>query len=214
MLIPFRNCTQLTGFNFQGVIHIGAHIGEEIADYKQHGVKNVVWFEANRNLMPQLFENTRRYEVKQEYFCEVLSDKDGEEVNFAITNNGQSSSILELGTHKIHHPHIHVVDTKKLTTKRFDTVVKNNPSKINMNIVDFINLDVQGAELKVLQGFGDTFSTCKNIKAVYTEVNTEEVYVGCALLPQIDYFLESHGFKRVAINMTDAKWGDALYSRK
>jgi FkbM family methyltransferase len=164
--------------------------------------------------MPQLFENTRRYEVKQEYFCEVLSDKDGEEVNFAITNNGQSSSILELGTHKTHHPHIHVVDTKKLTTKRFDTVAKDNSDKINMNIVDFVNLDVQGAELKVLQGFGSIFEEYKNIKAVYTEVNTEEVYVGCALLPQIDYFLESHGFKRIVINMTEAKWGDALYSRK
>ena len=129
MLIPFHKCIQLAGFHFQGVLHVGAHLGEEISDYKGYGVKNVIWFEANRNLMAQLFENTRRYDVKQEYFCEVLSNTDDEEVNFAITNNGQSSSILELGTHKKHHPHIHVVDTKKLKTKRFDTFVKNNPSK-------------------------------------------------------------------------------------
>lgn len=214
MLIPFRSCIERASSIFSSVVHIGAHLGEEVNDYKENGVKSVIWFEANRNLMPQLFENTRRYDLKQEYFCEVLSDKDGEEVNFAITNNGQSSSILELGTHKTHHPQIHVVDTKKLTTKRFDTIARDNPNKINMNIIDFVNLDVQGAELKVLQGFGDAFSAYKNIKAVYTEVNTEEVYVGCALLPQIDSFLESHGFKRIAINMTDAKWGDALYLRK
>lgn len=214
MLIPFRNCIQLAGFNFQGVVHVGAHIGEEVADYKDYGVKNVVWFEANRNLMPQLFENTRRYDLKQEYFCEVLSDVDGEEVNFAITNNGQSSSILELGTHKTHHPHIHVVDTKKLTTKRFDTIARDNPDNINMNIVDFVNLDVQGAELKVLQGFVNAFTDFKNIKAVYTEVNTEEVYIGCALLSQIDSFLYQFGFQRAAISMTEANWGDALYLRK
>ena len=83
-----------------------------------------------------------------------------------------------------------------------------------MSIVDFVNLDVQGAELKVLQGFGNTFTEQKNIKAVYTEVNTEEVYVGCALLSEIDSFLYHFGFQRVAISMTEANWGDALYLRK
>ena len=33
-------------------------------------------------------------------FLEFISDVNDEEVYFYITNNGQSSSILELGTHK------------------------------------------------------------------------------------------------------------------
>lgn len=214
MLIPFAHCVKIAGFNFQSVVHIGAHTGEEIADYTAHGVKHVVWFEANRNLIPRLEENTSRFNIKQEYFCEVLSDIDGEEVDFAITNNGQSSSILELGTHKIHHPSIHVVETTKLLTKRFDSILKINPDKIDISSVDFVNLDVQGAELKVLLGFGDCFTEYQNIKAVYTEVNIEEVYVGCALLGQIDSFLGQFGFNRVATEMTYANWGDALYLRK
>jgi FkbM family methyltransferase len=212
MLIPFRSCVERAG-TFSSVVHIGAHLGEEAGDYKANGVKSVVWFEANRNLMAQLFENTQKHDMKQEYFCAVLSDKDGEEVNFSITNNGQSSSILELGTHKIYHPHIHVVDSKKLQTKRFDTLAELNRNKIDLGSVDFINLDVQGAELKVLQGFGSILGNFKNIKAVYTEVNSEEVYVGCALAPQIDAFLGEFGFLRVATKMTEARWGDALYLR-
>ena len=214
MLIPFKRCVQFAGLNFQSIIHIGAHTGEEIADYASHGVKRVVWFEANRNIIPQLEKSTRNFNVSQEYFCEVLSDTDGEEVDFTITNNGQSSSILELGTHKIHHPNIHVVETTKLLTKRFDSVLKAHPDRININSVDFVNLDVQGAELKVLHGFGDCFTENQNIKAVYTEINIEEVYVGCALLGQVDSFLSQFGFNRVATEMTYANWGDALYLRK
>jgi FkbM family methyltransferase len=213
MLIPFGHCVQLAGFHFRSVVHIGAHTGEEISAYSSCGVAQVVWFEANRSLIPLLKESTGVFNVRQEYFCEVLSDMDGEEVSFSITNNGQSSSILELGTHRIHHPHIHVVQKTKLITKRFDSVLRDHEDKIGIDSVDFVNLDVQGAELKVLRGFGDCFSENQNIRAVYTEVNTEEVYVGCALLYEIDSFLEQFGFKRVATAMTDANWGDALYLR-
>lgn len=212
MLIPYQACVNLHGKRFSGVIHIGAHHGEEAEAYMQGGVKSIYWFEANKDIMKHLFDATKIYNIAQEYVCQVLSDVDGEEIDFKITNNGQSSSILEFGTHQTYYPNIKVVATKKLRTKRFDTVAKN--LNINLANFDFINLDVQGAELKVLRGFGNIFETHQNIKAIYSEVNFEEVYVGASLVEELDSFLGTYNFVRVQTVNTPYKWGDALYLRK
>lgn len=212
MLIPYETCIQIFGKTFSNVVHIGAHYGEEVDAYQRSGVQSIYWFEANKNIMKHLFDATKQYSIKQEYFCEVLSDSDDQEIEFKITNNGQSSSILNLGTHQKHYPNITVIETKKLKTKRFDTVAKKE--NINLHAVDFINLDVQGAELKVLKGFGNIFEVHSNIKAVYSEVNFEEVYVGAPMVEEIDEYLGKYGFARIQTAVTPYKWGDALYIRK
>jgi len=214
MLIDYKKCIQTYGNYFNGIIHIGAHHGEEIKDYASNDVKKILWFEANRKMMKHLFENTSKFSIKQEYFCEVLSDKDGETVQFNITNDSQASSILELGTAKKHYPHIHVIEKKELKTKTFNTIFNENKEKINIEEYDFINLDVQGAELKVLKGFGNLFEINQNIKAIYTEVNFEEIYIGLPLVKEIDDYLNQFGFVRTITSHTPYNWGDALYLRK
>lgn len=214
MLIPFTECIRIYGKPFEGVIHVGAHQGEEAQDYQKGGVKQVLWVEANKLIMKDLYDKTKFIPMKQQYLCEVLSDTDGEKVVFNITNNGQSSSILPLGTHKDHHPSVHVIENREVITSRFDTVYRKNMTHIDLEKMDFVNLDVQGAELKVLKGFGELFTKFPNIKAVYTEVNFEELYVGAALIGELDDYLGTLGFKRVATNETPYKWGDSLYLRK
>lgn len=73
---------------------------------------------------------------------------------------------------------------------------------------DFMNLDIQGAELKAFMGADKILP---HIKAIYTEVSTKELYNNCCLLEELDVFLEKYGFKRIAISMTQHCWGDALY---
>lgn len=212
MLYSFKDCISVSGGKpFEGVLHVGAHLGEEAKDYCDNGVKRVLWVEANKTLMKNLYDNVKMIPVQHMFANEVLSDEDGKQVTFNITNNGQSSSILPLGTHKIHHPHVHVVDTKTVTTKRFDTYYKENQVHINLFEFDFVNLDIQGAELKALKGFGNLFTRFPNIRAIYCEVNTEEVYEGAALVPEIDAYLDQFGFHRVVTKMTEYGWGDALW---
>jgi hypothetical protein len=74
-----------------------------------------------------------------------------------------------------------------------------------------MNIDVQGAELMVLQGATELL---KHIDLIYTEVNIEEVYKGCCLMSDLDRFLEPFGFVRVTTKMTDWNWGDALYQKR
>lgn len=218
MLIPLSKCIQTVTAvrrlpENPGVLHIGAHLGEECEDYKNSGFKEIIWVEANKSLIKDLFDKTNPIcqpnKIKQTIICSAVSDTDNEEVSFKITNNGQSSSILELGTHLTHHPHVQVVSTRVIKTKRFDTIAKER--NLDLTKTKFVNLDIQGAELKALRGFGELLN---GFDAVYTEVNSEEVYKGCALITEIDAFLESKGFIRALTAMTEYKWGDALYVRR
>jgi len=139
----------------------------------------------------------------------VVSDTDNESVSFKITNNGQSSSILELETHLKHHSHIYVVkeiEQKTITMKTF--IDANN---FNMHNYNFINLDIQGAELKALKGMGEYL---EHVDYIYTEVNQEYLYKNCALLHEIDEYLEKYGFRREILKMTEFKWGDAFYVKR
>ena len=52
------------------------------------------------------------------------------------------------------------------------------------------------------------------IDYIYTEVNEEELYEGCALIDEIDEFLTLFNFERVKTHMTKEKWGDAFYIKK
>lgn len=79
-----------------------------------------------------------------------------------------------------------------------------------MNRYDFINLDIQGAELLALKG---ATSILPFVKAIYTEVNEKELYEGCALIEELDAYLKQNGFTRILTNMTKHGWGDALYIR-
>ena len=208
MLIPFSELIQK--FHLQkkikGIFHIGAHECEELNDYLKEGIDStkVQWFEAN----PQLVE---RQKLKNVNIHQMLaSDVNDETVPFYITNNGQSSSMLQLGEHKTFYPHIVVNQTIQLKTKRMDAWLESAIVKNDIKNYNFLNLDIQGAELKALRGFGKYLDF---FDYIYTEVNTGEVYMGCAQLKELDEFLRQKGFVREDIKMTDNKWGDAFYIR-
>jgi FkbM family methyltransferase len=58
---------------------------------------------------------------------------------------------LDLGTHKQAHPEVHYVNDIQVTMRRLDSLIFNH----EIVDFDFLNIDVQGAELKVLKGMGE-----------------------------------------------------------
>ncbi len=207
MLIPYSQVCKIlreNGINVTGVLHIGAHECEELDAYISNGIKkeNIVWIEANPDLVQRM--NARGTYV----YNAAISDTENE-VPFYVTNNGQSSSLLEFGTHAKYYPWCVVSNVITVKTERLDSFIQLN--HININNYNFWNLDIQGSELAALISAGDNITAAD---AIYCEVNTEEVYKGCSLLGDLDTYLASHGFTRHSISMTDANWGDALYIKK
>lgn len=207
MLIPYSKCVQLLkeyNITVKGILHIGAHECEEYVDYISNGVKSneIDWIEAN----PRLVEMMKTLGFK--IHCLAVDNDEGT-ANFNITNNGQSSSLLDFGSHKTNYPNINFIETIEVQKKKLSTFFREHP-EIDPIKRNFWNLDIQGVELSALKSAEEYLNY---VDAIYSEVNTEEVYKKCGLLSEMDEFLGSKGFKRIALEMTFAKWGDALWVR-
>jgi len=205
MLIELNEWMKFCQKKIKGIIHIGAHYCEEQRYYDQIGVDKtkVIWIEA----ITEIVEKCKQDDFN--IYNLVVSDVDDQLVSFKITNNGESSSMLDLDMHKTAHPHIHVVREVEMKTTRMDTFIKTH--NIDMNQYNFLNLDIQGAELLALKGFSDQL---KYIDYIYAEVNIAHLYKDCALMHEIDEYLETYGFERKITHMTHFNWGDALYVKK
>jgi FkbM family methyltransferase len=197
----------LTQYNIKinGVLHVGAHDCEELDFYSSLGVSpnNMIWIDAIQSKV----DEAKARNIPNIYQA-VITDKDNDKVKFNISNNVQSSSVLDFGSHSKHHPHILFVNSVELSTTTIDTFFKTN--NLNASICDYWNIDIQGVELLALTGGSESL---KSAKAVYLEVNTEEVYKGCALMNDIDNYLSKFGFKRELTKVLEYGWGDALYVR-
>lgn len=203
MLINFSHIIKTYNLKPEGILHVGAHLGEEVNDYLNEEIEKIILVEAIKEKYQYLREVYKlKPSIKPIHAC--VSDTE-EEITFNITNNGQSSSMLELGTHKQEHPDVYVVRHEKMRTQRLDKLI---PS---ISFPYFLNMDIQGAELKALKGMGDLL---KNCIAVYTEVNVKELYKGCALLPELDAYLDLVGFTGVEQQVSGHGWGDKLYLKK
>jgi len=204
MLLDFNELFQKYHMKIDGVLHVGAHLAEEAPLYRAVKVSNVTWVEGNPSVMPKLRRILKPY--KHKLVNALVYKEDDIELTFNVTNyEGMSSSILEFGTHTGFSPDIEFVKHLTLKSKTIDTIVKENKVKAN-----FLNMDLQGAELFALMGAEEFL---KNVDYIMTEVNKDEVYVGCAQIGQLDEFLT--GFKRVETFWVGQQgWGDALYIRE
>ena len=206
MLISFDEINKILTANnihITGGFHIGAHDCQELSFYNNLGLKNedVIWIDA----LPFKVEQAKERGIPNVYHAVVI-DEDDKEVIFNVSNNEQSSSVLEFGTHSQQHSGVVYVDKIKQKTITIDTFFERN--NIDASKYNFWNFDIQGAELMALKG---AIQSIKYAKVLYLEVNKDELYKKCGLITEIDDFLSKYNFKRVLTNMTRHGWGDAIY---
>lgn len=202
MLINLKELVYKYNINFKGILHVGAHECEELNEYEKYiGRDKILWIEA----MPHTVSFCKNKYPNLLIENAVVSDVE-EIVQFKISNNGQSSSILDFGLHLQYHPHVYYVNSFEAKT----TLLKNILPKYNISY-NFLNFDIQGAELKALKGMEEYLGS---VDYLYTEVNSDYVYKDCALIGELDEYLLKFGLERVETKWTECKWGDAFYIRK
>lgn len=190
----------------KGAIHVGAHVGGECIWYKQQGFTPVIWFEPCAATYVQLLQNIQIYD-DQRAFNFGIHDTLTEAVLHTASNKGQSSSILPFGKHKDYYPNITYIGEEPIILQRLDSMFNSTE---DINLYNFLNIDVQGVELNVLKSMGAYIT---HIDYIYTEVNLAELYVGAALIDEIDAYLAKFGFIRIWQYFTKKEWGDAFYKR-
>lgn len=207
MLLDITELVKKHNLDLTNILHVGAHTAKEYDEYVRLGAKKIHWVEAHDKSYSLL--KKRLLGPVNKVSCAVISDKDNEEVTFNVTNNLQSSSILNLGEHKELFPKIHFTDKIKKKTTTIDTLLQDTHLDENINL---IVIDIQGAELLALKG---AEKTLRNTDALMLEINTRKVYEDCCLVDEIDEYVKQFGFERVATGFySDHPWGDALYIKK
>jgi FkbM family methyltransferase len=186
-----------------GVLHVGAHLGEEASDYEKFGWAPVIWVEAQPSLVKVL--NSKLDPSKHKVIEAAIWEEGGVPLKLHIASNSQSTSLLNFGTHADSYPDITFVSEIEVITKRLDSVIKPD------EMPNFINLDIQGVELPAIKSLGKLLLS---VDYIYTEVNKMEVYEGCTLVKDLDDYLLVNGFRRATTRWyLKEGWGDALYIR-
>ncbi|GDZ95224.1 methyltransferase FkbM family protein [Planktothrix agardhii CCAP 1459/11A] len=192
----------------RGIIHVGAHEGSEVEYYLAMGAQRVLFIEANPTVFERLQTNIAQYPNVQALNY-AISHENGT-VTLRVTSFDQSSSILPLKHHLDIYPTIQETEQVTVPSRTLDTLLQ----ELGLNPADFniLNIDIQGAELLALQG---ATNWLQYVEAINTEVNYKELYEGCALIDDLDEFLERYGFQRIAtITPHHPDWGDAFYIKK
>lgn len=188
-------------------MHVGGHHAEEFDDYcaMGWGRQGILWVEAMEDASAIIRERVKR-RAEQSVTTAVVWSESGVRVDFHETSNGQSSSVLELRDHSLHYPDIVVTRSHERVTTTLEELIDWQ----TMPEIGLLNLDIQGAELHAMQGLGDKIV---RVRAIYSEVNVEELYAGCPLLADLDHWLGDRGFTRVTLKLTGQGWGDGLWLR-
>jgi len=212
MLIDLTTLLKKYDLTLKGVIHGGAHQCEEMDVYRKNGLteNEVLWFEANPALVRDMNKKNDRLRI----FNFALHSTSDRTLQFQVTNNYQSSSLLALKTHAKHYPGIKVKETIQVKTITLEDFFKRdlaNDGGKDHTAYNLLNLDIQGSELEAVKGFGDLI---QDMEMLYLEVNKEELYQGCALVYDLDDYLMLKGFTRLDTKWVPQGWGDAFYLRR
>jgi FkbM family methyltransferase len=170
-----------------GVIHIGANEGGERQDYAAHGL-GVIWIEPIPEVFAKLVHNLQSF-PHQQAIQALVTDRDGEPVTLHVSsNNGQSSSILDLALHCDIWPHVGYTHDIVLQSSTLPTLLAGE----DLAKYDALVLDTQGSELTILKG---AKSLLHRFRYVECEAADFEAYAGCATVSEITQFLKSQGFR-------------------
>lgn len=203
MLLSVERLNRFFGIRPSGVLHVGAHEAQESVAYTKYNWGPVIWVE----MLPDKYEAIRsRFsdDTRNVVLKAACWDVDGAVLSIFRASNSGSSSLMAPEHHLVAHPEIKFVEEVSVATSRLDSILPVEP------MFDFLNMDIQGAELKALRGLGERLSA---VKWACIEVHFTPLYAGSALINEVDGFMAAAGFSQI-VNRAyrDYGWGEALYA--
>ena len=177
----------------KGVLHLGAHKGEEAKIY-QWLEKKVIWIEAIPKIFDQLKDNLYFYN-NQKAYCLLLGDMDNVKKSFYISNNDSLSSSLfkfskdTLDGKYFSEQKLEIKNEIILEMSKLDSFVQKN----NIDIYNYNHwiVDLQGAELLALKGAENSLKFCDTL---LIEISKVDIYENGVLWPELKNWLIERNF--------------------
>lgn len=209
MIFDINEIQRICG-KIKGAIHVGAYDGAELNVYRSIGLYNSILFEPQKKMFDII---TNKLHFTERAFNFGLGDEDLELEMYISSTDGheigtQSSSFLKPKIHLTEHTNVHFLSKEVCKITTLNNIFSREC--INPISYNFLNIDVQGYELKVLKG---ATNILPYIDTINLEVNRDEVYENCALIENIESFLFPLGFKNIITHWQSKSWGDAIYAK-
>ncbi len=195
------------------IFEIGACEAEDTVRYAKHFPRaRFFLFEplpANQQVIRSRL--ARHPEIDASLHGVALSDLDGEAVFHVSSGSSptdrqtgnKSSSLLAPGKLPEELQWIEFREQITVPTMRLEKFCQDRRIKR----IDYVHMDVQGAELRVLEGAG---SKIRDIGLIWMEVSFQPAYEGQPLEPQATQWMQSKGFRKI-VQVSYGSEGDALY---
>jgi FkbM family methyltransferase len=198
------------------IFDIGScHCLESVEFSKVYNRAKIVAFEANPISYQVCLENSKNYpsiavvnQAVNDYdgICKFYpTDKEKTITTWEDGNQGASSLYLANGAYD--HIEKYVQYEIEMPCTRIDTYCEKN----NIDHIDAIWMDLQGAELKALQSMGNILDT---VQVIHTELEINPMYEGQSLFGDVRSFLQERGFIPVWGNTTAVFGTDFVFIRK
>lgn len=168
----------------RGIVDVGANVGGWTTKVQEQFFPGVKTFMIEASpVHEEVLEETKQKFGAQvvDYNIAVLSQKDGDTVDFYSGEASTTGNSMFLENTSF----FRGVKPEKRTTSKLDTVVGH------MEHVDYLKLDVQGAELVVLSGATETL---EKATFVQLEVSVVEYNQGGACWHEVDHVLRRNGY--------------------
>lgn len=165
-------------------VEVGAYNGISLSNTYHFEKKG--WRSLCIEAIPHQYEECRK--IRKESVHAAVSDKDGEDIEFTIFNLGDNECAISgiEPDERLIESHKHMITgvrTINMSTQTLTTILDtyNYPKQI-----DFISIDVENTELKVLQGF-DFLKY--DVKCFVIENNFNE--------PECEEYLKQYGYRKI-----------------
>jgi FkbM family methyltransferase len=169
---------------------------QSIEFYHRFPNSKIYAFECNPNTLPICRRNINKYRDRIILIEGAVSNCDGETTFYPIDqkktvttwedgNPGASSMYKSNGTYDAENYVQYEISTN---CHRLDTIMEI----YNIDKVDMIWMDLQGAELLALESLDNHI---ENVKFIYTEVSYKPIYDGQVMFDQLHHFMLEKKFK-------------------
>ncbi|MEO0461134.1 MAG: FkbM family methyltransferase [Myxococcota bacterium] len=179
----------LQGHSIQTIVDVGASRGQFAIETLARGFTGeIVSFEALPGVHLELQEHAKQFKDRWTVAPRTALGREHGVTAFHVTRNRQSSSLLvpssDLQRMSANLEQTEVIEVPCTTLDRFFP----NTDELGRFV---LKLDVQGAEMSVLEGGLNTLSACSG---VLIELSLVPLYEGQPLASDLDSFLRSEGF--------------------
>ena len=194
----------------RGLVHVGAHEGEELPAYRRIGDFPIALIEAHPGVHDRLAA-IMADQVNVMTVHAAISDREGP-VTLRVNINDECNSLLPIGTLSRLLPTMVECATVEVPGRTLDGLFADwRAAGAAIADANVLVSDIQGAELMALEG---ARSILPQFDAVILEVSFDDLYAGCAQVEDIDQFMSRAGFSRVAtVSTYHRDWSDAFYRR-